>query len=184
MLWESCQECVWRPLLKTRLECDFWTQLFSFPQKQKATSGQIHSSLAFIFVFIYLFLYSLPPLWLSENTCLWAGGMVQTSLSKWGEWFPVSATRRLCTARTCPLSISSELLGYFWTIYICAARRLYARLVWNGFTLDNLILLRSFLEVISSWLHIHQIFARDTSYQITAFSTHSVRLAAMRALEP
>lgn len=121
--------------LKTRLECDFWTQLFSFPQKQKATSGQIRSSLAFIFVFIiYLFLYSLPPLWLSENTCLGEGGMIKTSLSKWGEWFPISATRRLCTARTCPLSISSELLGYSQTIYNHAARRLYARLVWNGFT--------------------------------------------------
>lgn len=154
MLGESRQECVWGPLLKTRLECDFSTPLFSFPQKQKATSGQIRSSLVFIFVFIYLlFLYSLPPIWLSENTCLWAGGMIKTSLSKWGEWFPVSATLRLRTARTCPLSISSELLGYSWTIYNRAARRLLcqASLKWIYLRQSHfaLILPRGYLLMVT-----------------------------------
>lgn len=128
---------VWELLLKTCLECDFWTQLFSFPQETESDIWANSLQLGFYFhfyLFIYLFFYSLPFLWLSENNLSWEGGMIKTSLSKWDEWVPVSATLRLCTAQTCLLSISFKLPGYSWPIYNCAAPHLYARLVWNGFT--------------------------------------------------
>lgn len=105
MLWELCQECVWGLLLKTCLECDFWMQLFSFPQETESDVWANSLQLGFYFhfyLFIYLSFYSLSPLWLSENNLSWEGGMTKTSLSKWDEWFPASATLRLCTAQTSP----------------------------------------------------------------------------------
>lgn len=137
MLWELCQECVWGLLLKTCLECDFWTQLFSFPQETESDVWANSLQLGFYFhfyLFIYLFFFTVYRPFdfqkiIFREKVEWPR---RHSANEMNDFPPQQLSDYALPKRL--LSISFKLPGYSGPIYNCAARRLYARLVWNGFT--------------------------------------------------